>query len=51
MLDIYDIHPLKFYLFSVRNHRFFDFSTSEHILEKAVENAFNRKRPLLPKEG
>ena len=41
MIDIYDIHPLKFYLLSVRNHRLFDFSTSEHILEKAVENAFN----------
>ena len=41
MNDIYDIHPLKFYLLSVRNYRLFDFSTSEHILEKAVENAFN----------
>ena len=46
MVDIYDIHPLKFYLFSVRNRRLFDFSTSEHILEKAVEKVFNRMKRI-----
>lgn len=46
MIEIYDIHPLKFYLLSVRNRRLFDFSTSEHILEKDVENAFNRLKRI-----
>ena len=42
MLSIHDIHPQRFYLLSARNRRLFEFSSSGHILEKAVEDAFNR---------
>lgn len=42
MLSIYDIHPQRFYLLSARNRRLFEFSSPDYILEKAVEDAFNR---------
>ena len=39
--SIYDIHPQRFFLLSARNRRLFEFFSPGHILEKAVEDAFN----------
>lgn len=42
MADLFDIHPQKFYLLSVHNRRLFSYSSSDHHLEQAVEDAFCR---------
>lgn len=46
MADIFDIYPQKFYLFSVRNCRFLDMSSSDHRLDQAVEKAFSQIKCL-----
>lgn len=46
MADFFDIYPQKFYLFSVRNCRFLDMSSSDHRLDQAVEKAFSQIKCL-----
>lgn len=41
MDDLFDIYPQKFYLLSVRNRRLFSYSSPDHSLEQAVEEAFS----------
>lgn len=40
-MDLFDIYPQKFYLFSTKNRRLMEFHSSDHSLEKAIEKAFS----------
>lgn len=41
MADLFDIYPFKFYLLSIDNRKLFYYSSPDHSLEQAIEDAFS----------
>lgn len=42
MMDLFDIHPQSFYLFSKNSRKLLSFSSPDHSLEKAIDEAFDK---------
>ena len=45
-MDYFDFMPQKFYLLSCNSRRLFSFESSDRTLEKSVEQAFSKIRPI-----
>ncbi len=45
-MDIFDIHPQKFYLLSPKKRTLIDFSTADYVFAKEVDEVFNNIRAI-----